>query len=207
MRVLWFTDWQPPAVRRHLGLAPHPGPQAWVDRLAEMLAGQPVIELAIATPGAARFAPFEDDGIRYVDVPVHTPASRLARIAANWRHRLTPAAALAAAAGVVRDLRPDVVHVHGTEGAWGLLAPTMAPTPCVISLQGILQAYERLYFAGRSPGRGGAPGGEQRVREGAGPGAPLPASCAARLSAKRASCAAPAGSSAAPGWDRACWPT
>jgi glycosyltransferase involved in cell wall biosynthesis len=54
------------------------------------------------------------------------------------------------AAALVRRLEPDLVHVHGTEGAMGLLAPVLAPIPCVISMQGFLQAYLRLYFAGRS---------------------------------------------------------
>ena len=68
VRILWFTEWQPPAVRRHLGLPAEPGPQAWVDSLATKLSGRPDVELTIATPGAA-FAPFTDGGVRFVGLP------------------------------------------------------------------------------------------------------------------------------------------
>ena len=43
-----------------------------------------------------------------------------------------------------------MVHVHGTEGGLGLVAGRTAAAPCVISLQGILQAYAPRFFAGRS---------------------------------------------------------
>jgi glycosyltransferase involved in cell wall biosynthesis len=152
VRALWFTDWQPPAVRRRLGLPAELGPQAWVDELAAGLRGRPGVELTIATPGARRFDPFDEGGVGYVDVPLVKPEAGVARVAWNWRHRLTPAETLAAAAAVVDRLRPDVVHVHGTEGGFGLLARMRPGTRLVISLQGILQAYERVYFAGRTPG-------------------------------------------------------
>lgn len=151
MRILWFADWQPLAVRRRLSLPDFPGPQAWVDALAVLLSQQLEVELAVATPGPQKFAPFKEEGVLYLHVPRAIRSSRAARIAVNWQHRLTSAETLAAAAALVRARRPDIVHVHGTESTFGLLAPSLCSTPCVISLQGILQAYERLYFAGRSP--------------------------------------------------------
>jgi glycosyltransferase involved in cell wall biosynthesis len=48
-------------------------------------------------------------------------------------------------------MRPDIVHVHGTEGGFGLLAAARPSVPLVISLQGILSAYRRAYFHGRTP--------------------------------------------------------
>jgi glycosyltransferase involved in cell wall biosynthesis len=151
MRVLWFTEWRPPAVRQQLGMSSHPGPQAWVDSLCAALVASGGISLTIASPGPAAHAPFDAEGVRYYHIPVPTPQSRVVRIARGWRHALTPAATLTAAGDLVRELRPDVVHVHGTEGALGLISPIIAPTPCVISLQGILRAYEQSYFAGRRP--------------------------------------------------------
>lgn len=149
MRVLWFTDYPPPAVRHRLELADDPGPQAWVQALAERLAREPGIELAIATWDEKSLSPFEDTGVAYYTFQRSVPPSRTGRIMANWRHQL-PVPPLDKAAGLVRRLSPDIVHVHGTEGPWGLLAPLIQPAPCVVSLQGILQAYLRHYFAGRS---------------------------------------------------------
>lgn len=150
MRVLWFTEWQPPAVRRHLGLDDLPGPQAWVDNLAAQLRDRPGVELTIAAPGVAPPGIFEEGGVRYAVLPLPGQTSRLVRITENWRHRLTPPGTLRAAASLVDRLRPDVVHVHGTEGGLGLLAGMLPDSPLVISLQGILQAYRRAYFSGRT---------------------------------------------------------
>lgn len=150
MRVLWFTDWQPPAVRRRLGLPDLPGPQAWVDTLADRLSQEPGVDLSIATTADPRLPRFTDGGVAYEVVPLPAPRSRWARLAADWRHQMTSPEAVSRGAALVRELAPDVVHVHGTEGVFGLLAPRVAPLPCVISLQGILQAYQRRYFAGRS---------------------------------------------------------
>jgi glycosyltransferase involved in cell wall biosynthesis len=150
MRVLWFTEWQPPAVLRHLGLDEMPGPQAWVDSLAAHLRERPGVELTIAAPGAAAPELFEADGVRYAVVPLPARRARIARIAQNWGHRLTPPGTLRAAASLVDRLRPDVVHVHGTEGGFGLLAGMRPDAPLVISLQGILQAYRGAYFQGHT---------------------------------------------------------
>lgn len=149
MRILWLTQWQPPAVRRRLGIAVDPGPQAWVDSLAARLAKRSDIELTIATPSAVSFAPFVDGGVGYEGLRQPMPATRAGRIAANWFYHLTPPETIDAATKMVRRMRPDVVHVHGTENGLGLVAGLLPLQPCVISLQGIAQAYKRRYFAGR----------------------------------------------------------
>jgi glycosyltransferase involved in cell wall biosynthesis len=152
VRILWFTDWQSPEVRLHLGLAQHPGPQAWVDGLAAALRAMPGVSLAIASPGVRAFESFVDGGVRYFHLPLAAAETRLGRLVHAWRHELAPASTLADACELVRRHRPDIVHVHGTEGGFGMLAGGDSPAPVVISLQGILQAYRRLYFAGRTPG-------------------------------------------------------
>jgi glycosyltransferase involved in cell wall biosynthesis len=137
-------------MRRHLGLDEMPGPQAWVDSLAARLRERPEVELTIAAPGAPPARIFVEAGVRYAVVPLDAPTSRGGRIAHNWRHRLTPHETLSAAAHLVDHVRPDIVHVHGTEGGFGLLAAARPSAPLVISLQGILAAYRRAYFRGRT---------------------------------------------------------
>lgn len=160
MRVLWLQDWQPPAVRRHLDLEPMAGPQAWVDRLAAVLCRRPGVELSIAVPGERSFAPFEDGGVRYLCVPVAGPRTRTGRIVTGWTHRLTSESALGAAAELVREAEPAIVHVHGTEGASGLLAGGSPPAPFVISLQGILRGVRAAVLRRPHSPRARAAGGE-----------------------------------------------
>jgi glycosyltransferase involved in cell wall biosynthesis len=150
MHVLWFTDVMPSAARRHLGFAAEPGPQAWVDNLAEALRSVPGLRLAIAAPSPETHSPFEDRGIEYLCLLDPVPTSRVMRIARGWRHQLTAQRVLESAADLVRRRRPDVVHVHGAEGPFGAISSAVAPIPCVISVQGIVQLYQRVYFSGRT---------------------------------------------------------
>ena len=150
MRALWFTDVMPQPVRRAVGLGDRPGPQGWVDSLARALSETPGLELAMATTTRQPFPPFEKDGVEYLGVPLSQPSSPGSRVVAGWRHRLAPDSVLDAAVDLVCEQRPDIVHVHGTEGAFGMLAGRLTEPPCVVSLQGILQLYQRVYWAGRS---------------------------------------------------------
>ena len=53
---------------------------------------------------------------------------------------------------IVRERRPDLIHIHGTERFFGLLAARgLVSTPCVISLQGLLEPYVPALFGALSP--------------------------------------------------------
>jgi len=152
VRVLWFTDVLPAAARRHLGLPPAPGPQAWVDCLADEL-GRRAVDLTVAVPWPQPFPAFTSGGVRFVGLAASPePAGRWRRVLEGWRHRVDDPLALAAARRLVRELRPDVVHVHGTESVCAPLVPVVEGAPCVVSLQGLLGQYRRFYFAGRTAG-------------------------------------------------------
>jgi glycosyltransferase involved in cell wall biosynthesis len=150
MRALWMTDVLPQPVRAHLGLPANPGPQAWVDRLAEELSRRGEVHVEIAAPCSQPFAPFEDGGVRYHGLPAPAERGRVGRILQGWRHRLVAPETLAAAGALVARERPDLVHVQGTESVLGPAA-VAGPAPCLVSLQGLMQACAPLYFAGRTP--------------------------------------------------------
>lgn len=153
VRVVWFTDVLPAAARGHLGLPPAPGPQAWVDRLAAELGRRGAVDLTVAAPWPRPFPAFMSGGVRFVGLPATPPpASRWRRVLDGWRHRIDDPLTLAGARRLVRETRPDVVHVHGTEGVCALLVPRVEGVPCVVSLQGLLGQYRRFYFAGRTAG-------------------------------------------------------
>jgi glycosyltransferase involved in cell wall biosynthesis len=48
---------------------------------------------------------------------------------------------------IIRQTEPDVIHIHGTERFYGLIAARkLTRTPCVISLQGLLGPYVTSFF-------------------------------------------------------------
>jgi len=68
-------------------------------------------------------------------------------------HRACLARSLRMCCDVVREWRPDLIHFHGTESAYGLLAARkMVACPAVISLQGLLGPCSEWYryFGNRS---------------------------------------------------------
>lgn len=150
IRALWFADVQTRPRLEQLGLPSDAGAQAWVDSLREALESREDVSLAVATPSGQQVAPVKIGRTTYFTLPLSSPTSRAGRIVANWQHDGNAAATLAAARKLVRSYRPDLVHVHGTEGVVAAVAVSVAPTPTVISLQGILHECQRFYFAGRS---------------------------------------------------------
>jgi glycosyltransferase involved in cell wall biosynthesis len=149
MRVLWFLDSEPPAVRRRLG-APGLNEASWHGGLADILAATKSIELAVACRAAEPFEPFEAAGVRYFEVGASHPRRGIERVSARWRELRAPSVDLHRCRALVEHERPDVIHVHGTESALGLLSAS-TPAPLVVSIQGLLTVCRIMDLRGLDP--------------------------------------------------------
>lgn len=49
---------------------------------------------------------------------------------------------------IVKECKPDLIHIHGTEERFGLIADYIKDIPIVYSIQGILSPYKEKYFSG-----------------------------------------------------------
>ena len=105
------------------------------------------LELGVAAMGPTPFDPFDEDGVRYFHLQPPPGFRGFRAVAERWKHTRSDAPALAQARAVVDGFRPDLIHIHGSEGPMGLLAGMVEP-PVLVSLQGILVVYERFFFAG-----------------------------------------------------------
>lgn len=136
MRVLWFLDSEPPAVRTRLGAAPlHE--ISWHGGLADVLSRDGSVELTIACHASRAFAPFEAEGVRYHEIGADHARTGPQRVVERWRGLRSASVDLEKCRALVRAVRPAVVHVHGTESALGLLAES-SEAPVVVSIQGLL---------------------------------------------------------------------
>ena len=143
MKVLWFADVQLPAVT---GDPPTGG--GWVESLRRALEDlAPDIELGIAAPGSVTHAPFSSGNATYFHIAEREVEGRAAGLVDRWRHSALPDGALASCVAIAKSFAPEVIHVHGAEHYFGLVAP-LADAPCVISLQGIATVLERYQFSG-----------------------------------------------------------
>jgi glycosyltransferase involved in cell wall biosynthesis len=147
MRVLWFTNIPLPALAARQG-----GEErldgGWLDALRAEVCRRSDVELAVATTTSEPMAPFCDDGVTYYGVEM-APLSRrrVRRVVARWRHIQASPGALDRCRHVVDGFGAQLVHVHGTERFFGLIAGTV-DIPVVASLQGILGEYVQHFFAG-----------------------------------------------------------
>lgn len=142
MRVLWFTNDPLPVVHRRSGRAVT-GTGHWIPNLLENLVRVPGMEVEVATIYPKfRDEQFEQDGVKYFVIG----QPRWPGIFFRFRER-----DLDKCVQLVRERTPDIVHIHGTERFYGLMAArNLISTPCVISLQGLLGAYLPGFFGALS---------------------------------------------------------
>jgi len=148
--VLWYVDVPPGPLAVRSGQAVSAGPMSWAESLRGALAGQPGLRLGIVSMAPAPCRPFEENDITYYAVPWLRSAGRRELVPKRWSHPPVLEPDLAPALAALRSFDPDVVHVHGTEGPFGMLAG-VSSVPCVISLQGLLVVYTRFWLKGIAP--------------------------------------------------------
>ncbi len=159
MRALWFVPAALPAVREALGIVDLGNRGGWVTNAALGLAQEPDITLGVvwASPLVTEYREFSADGVRHFCIPTvgrvvaatrwlnRVPVlDRVWKLVANSSRR-EEQRALAASRRIIAAFRPDLIHVHGTEGYFGRLGEETR-VPVVVSLQGILSAVVEVYW-------------------------------------------------------------
>jgi L-malate glycosyltransferase len=157
MNVLWFVNIPFPALQHYLGGSFHGG-GGWMLALAAMLCQQMPVKLGIATswPSFGELVELNSEGITYFGFPPgykfvpksSGPLLRTMRAVGSFL-KAPDRRTLLSCHQVIQRFRPDVIHVHGSEEAWGLLARN-CEVPLVLSMQGILNGYLPVYW-GTSP--------------------------------------------------------
>lgn len=139
MRVLWFAV--TPSMYGSSTLGHNGG--GWIASLEKMLRACPEIELGVAFEHSDDQFKVQQEGVSYY--PIHfqesiwdklrrkLDAGYADRRLIEWCHK------------IINDFKPDVIHVFGSEWAFGLLCKTQN-VPVVIHIQGIANPYLNAYF-------------------------------------------------------------
>jgi L-malate glycosyltransferase len=153
MKVLWFVNAPFPALQHHLGLSSK-GVGWWMSSLAKALCQVSCVRLGIATswPKPPPLVELEAEGVVYYAFPsgrevVSNDSGSLLRamLSIGSSFRATDQRTLSYCHQVIQRFLPDVIHVHGSEEAWGLIARDCR-VPTVLSMQGILTGYLPVYW-------------------------------------------------------------
>jgi glycosyltransferase involved in cell wall biosynthesis len=148
MRVLWFTNVPLLPVTHRIGI-PDPVSGGWMGSLRFALQSCPDLELGVASVSEIEDEMFEEDGTQFYRIDNPAKHGNLASIYRRWFPRTEAASGLRKCLGIIERFKPDLIHIHGTEDYYGILArETTIPT--VISIQGILSICELFYFGGFS---------------------------------------------------------
>lgn len=132
MRVLWITNFPLPDVCIEIGILPHKG-GSWMYSLAKQLSSIAEIELNILSfynniefSGAV-------NGINYILLPSGLVADK-SLLAVKYRQ-------------LTEEIKPEIVHIHGTENVFGLYYMELCPdVKSIVSIQGLVEIYSRYFY-------------------------------------------------------------
>ena len=153
MKVLWFVNVPMPSVCTRLN-RPVPAAGGWLASLLEAMSEVEGLELCVVSlddsPRAAGLAPavFVSGGVHFMHLSVCRTATQA--LADRWRGGPADERVVAACRYAIDAYNPDIVHVHGTETAVGLVQ-SRCVVPTLVTIQGLLSACAPAYFGPLRP--------------------------------------------------------
>lgn len=139
MKVLWITNsLLPEATARLRGLTEIKGTGGWLLSLANALVDSDNIELIVTsiTPLVNNLKKVEGERVCHYAIPYSGDTSYTEKYEDTFR-------------SIFNEVKPDVVHIHGTEFPHSLAALRACGSKhTVVSLQGLASVISRYYLAG-----------------------------------------------------------
>lgn len=139
MKIMWFTNIPMPDVYKHIG-KDSVGSGHWMSCLLNEILTFENLQICVVTVNGNDDIQFISDGVEYKCIPEKN----------NFK-KIQIDQLLLECVHFIKDWKPDLLHIHGTERFFGLLgARNMVQVPCLISLQGIINAIIPKYFGSLS---------------------------------------------------------
>ncbi|MEY8847888.1 glycosyltransferase family 4 protein [Psychroserpens sp. XS_ASV72] len=144
MKILWLTNNPSYAIEK---LSPETQSGGWLKALNYHLAENQDIELNVCFYWSVALEPFEFHNTMYYPVTEVKPKSMKDKLVAKVSGSQNDHLSIQKIKAIVDKVKPDLIHVHGTELNLGLIQFETS-VPVVISIQGILSPYYEKYFSG-----------------------------------------------------------
>lgn len=146
MKILWFSLSPCGSLRRNNTKRVI---QGWMISLEDALKQNTDIELEVAYFSDKDEKTFTYDGVKYYPMYIKRGSGILAKIIETYRTtEAIDKQAKAVMLDVVKQSTPDLIHIHGTEQSFGLIAEEVKNIPICYSLQGLLAPISERFFAG-----------------------------------------------------------
>ncbi|MBP1663537.1 MAG: glycosyltransferase [Bacteroidetes bacterium] len=146
MKVLWFANTPCGATEK---LIPDHYLGGWLKSLEQQLVLNNDIELTVCFYWEEAVEPFRYKNTMYY--PVFRPGrnSKTERLINRILRSDNDKKETGELVKIVKMVRPDIIHIHGTEHNYGLIQ-AHTDIPVVISIQGLLSPFSEMYFSGVS---------------------------------------------------------
>lgn len=146
MRVLWFTN-TPALAEEKLTNKPVGG--GWIKSLEKEIKKDKNIKLGVVFYHYENFKNFEFNGTKYYPV-FSGEKNKLTNLINRIKHKIEPKEDVQKFIAIVKDFKPDIIHIHGTEGPFGLIQKKIIDIPIVISIQGNINVCKYKWYNGIS---------------------------------------------------------
>ncbi len=147
MRVLWFTN-TPSMAENKAGHKPVGG--GWIKSLEKEIVKSKKIELGISFYSNNKLDDFNQEVTKYFPISKNIPSSKAMKLYDRMVQSMEPNEDVEKFVAIIKEFKPDLIHVLGTEGPFGLIQEKIKNIPIVISIQGNLTVYKDKYFSGFS---------------------------------------------------------
>ncbi|HEY5371336.1 MAG TPA: glycosyltransferase [Hanamia sp.] len=144
MRVLWFTH-TPSLSADYLNNKSVGG--GWIGSLEAELSKIPSVQLGISFNLDRDIKPFTLNNTMYYPVYVTSPKGKIKNLISRWKKPVQGEAHIQPYLDIIHEFKPDVIHIFGTEGVFGLII-SKVDIPCVIHIQGILTICVQKWYSG-----------------------------------------------------------
>lgn len=141
MKILWFVL-TPSLAEDYINNKPMNG--GFIKSLEKII--QDKVDLSIVFYHEKELLPFQYGKTRYY--PVSQEKKGLwNKIKTRLFNPLEPESDLKKFMEIINEVKPDLIHIHGTESPFGLIQK-LTPIPTVVSIQGNISVYELKFFSG-----------------------------------------------------------
>lgn len=146
INILWFSLSPCGALRR---AGAHRVIQGWMISLEDSLKKDNRIKLSVAYFSNKREDDFEFEGVHYYPMFEAANKTGVQRVLNRWKTEKSKENSLVKTMlDIVRKSGPDIIHIHGTEQRFGLIADYVKDIPIVYSIQGLFSSYCEKFFSG-----------------------------------------------------------
>ena len=147
MKILWFTN-TPSLAADYLRINNQGG--GWISSLQKWVTEIDQIQLGVAFHhDCVQKQHFMINQTQYFAIPNPDAKSRVGRFLRRWKHEIEPASILSEYLDVVNEFKPDLVHVFGSEQAFGMIVDKLQ-VPLIIQIQGNITVYAKKWYVGLS---------------------------------------------------------